>query len=313
MVEDTHPARQGVAKNDVPSPIEREWALFVDWCAALGVRPVPVSPDLLRRFLIEVPVSPAVARRRLRAIDAAHRTLGFDAPGEQLRAPPPSRFDLSLVATTLAAIPVGGWPTGIVGRRDAALVALFCIGGLSRRRMRSLRAAPGQTPVLSPVVEPGACPACSVSRWLRVHALAAAAGWRAVRGQLADIGEVPARDEAAHDCARPVRWPDRSGRWPMFSAIDRHGWVNEAVPVSARSITTVVAHRLVEGGRRSSSRGGIDLLGSPPNVQGAAPSGSRQRGARARQEASRRLEDLEAMIDAADAYAEAVLGRLDLA
>jgi len=94
---------------------------------------------------------------------------------------------------------------------------------------------------------------------------------------------------------------------------DRHGWVNEAVPLSVRSITTVVAHRLVEGGRRSSSRGGIDLVGGPPNVQGAAPSGCRQRGARARQEARRRLEELEATIDAVDAYAEAVLGRLDLA
>jgi hypothetical protein len=99
----------------------------------------------------------------------------------------------------------------------------------------------------------------------------------------------------------------------MFSAIDRHGWVDEVVSLSARSITTVVAHRLEEGGRRSGSRGGSDLLGGPPNVQGAVPSGSRQRGLRARQEASRRLEDLEAMIDAADAYAEAVLGRLDFA
>jgi hypothetical protein len=99
----------------------------------------------------------------------------------------------------------------------------------------------------------------------------------------------------------------------MFSAIDRHGWVNEAAPLSARSITTVVAHRLVEGGRRSSSRGGNGLLGSPPTVQGAPPGGSRQHGLWARQEASRRLEDLEAMIDAADAYAEAVLGRLDFA
>ncbi len=112
-----------------------------------------------------------------------------------------------------------------------------------------------KAPVLSPAVEVGACPACAVSRWLRVHALAAAADWRAARGELADIGEVPARDETVHDCARPVRWPERPARWPMFSAIDRHGWVNEALPLSVRSITTGVACRLEAGERRSASPG----------------------------------------------------------
>ena len=180
-------------------------------------------------------------------------------------------------------IPVGGWPAGIVGRRDAALVALICAGGLTRRQVRALPATPGRAPVLSPAVEPGACPACAVSRWLRVHALAAAAGWRAVRAELADIGEVPARQETAHDCTRPVRWPNRPARWPMFSAIDRHGWVNEAVPLSVRSITTVVACRLEEGERRSHSPIVGDLPHSRPSVQAVSPSGNRQHGLQARQ------------------------------
>ena len=214
------------------------------------------------------------------------------------------------MAATLGCIPIGGWPAGIVGRRDAALVALICPGGLTRRQVRALRAAPGQTPVLSPAFEPGACPACAVSRWLRVHALAAAAGWRAARGELADIGEVPARDENAHDCARPIRWPDRPGRWPMFSAIDRHGWVDEALPLSVRSITTVVAFRLGEGERRCSSPVVGDLPDGRPKVQEAG--GNHQDGLQARRQASRRLEELEGMIDAVDAYAETILERLDL-
>ena len=98
----------------------------------------------------------------------------------------------------------------------------------------------------------------------------------------------------------------------MFSAIDRHGWVNEAVPLSVRSITTVVACRLEEGERRSHSPIVGDLPHSRPSVQAVSPSGNRQHGLQARQEASRRLEELEAMIDAADAYAEAILERLDL-
>jgi hypothetical protein len=295
---------------DVTTLAERDWTLFADWCASLGVRPVPAGPELLRRFLLEVPASPAVARRRLRAIDAAHLALGLAAPSRQLK-PPASRFDAELVAATLGCIRVGGWPAGIVGRRDAALVALICAGGLARRQVRGLRAASGQAPRLSPAVEPGACPACALSRWLRVHALAAAAGWRAARGELADIGEFPARDERAHDCAHEIRWPNRSVRWPMFSAIDRHGWVDEAVPLSVRSITTVVAFRLAEGDRRCRSGDTGRLPDDPQDVQAASPSGNRQQGLQARQEAVQRLEELQEMIDEADAYAEAILERLD--
>jgi hypothetical protein len=129
---------------------------------------------------------------------------------------------------------------------------------------------------------------------------------------LADIGEVPAREEVVHDCARPIRWNDRPVRWPMFSAIDRHGWVNVAVALSIRSITTVIASRLEEGERRCGSAGVSDLVDGPLHVRGISPSGNHQQGLRARQDARRRLEELEGMIDAADAYAEAVLDRLDL-
>jgi hypothetical protein len=140
-----------VAKNRVSSAVERDWALFVDWCLASGARPVPAGPALLRLFLAEVRCSPVVGRRRLKAIDSAHRALGFELPGEQLRSPPPARFDPGLVAATLGSISVGGWPAGIVGRRDAALVALICAGGLTRRQVGGLRAAPRQAPVLSPM------------------------------------------------------------------------------------------------------------------------------------------------------------------
>ena len=266
MVEGAQPARQGVAKNDVLSPIERATGRSSSTARAVGVTPVPAKDAQLRRFLLEVPVSPAAARRRLRAIDAAHLALASSCPQRALILrhpasspawwPPPWRL-----------IPVGGWPAGIVGRRDAALVALICVGGLTRRQVRTLCPASGQTPGFAPTVEPGACPACAVSRWLRVHALAAAAGWRAARGELADIGEVPARAEVVHDCARPIQWPDKPGRWPMFSAIDRHGWVNEAVPLSVRSITTVVACRLDEGERRSGRPVAVNPDG-PPHVRG---------------------------------------------
>jgi hypothetical protein len=98
----------------------------------------------------------------------------------------------------------------------------------------------------------------------------------------------------------------------MFSAIDRHGWVDEAVPLSVRSITTVVACRLDAGERRSVSPAACDLPDGPPHVRGTSLSGNHQQGLRARQEARRTLEELEGMIDAADAYVDAILERLDL-
>jgi hypothetical protein len=98
----------------------------------------------------------------------------------------------------------------------------------------------------------------------------------------------------------------------MFSAIDRHGWVDEVVPLSVRSITTVVACRLGEGERRSVSPGACDLPDGPRNLQAVSPSGNHQQGLRARQEARRRLEELHGMIDAADSYAKTILDRFDL-
>jgi len=42
------------------------------------------------------------------------------------------------------------------------------------------------------------------SAWQRVATTTAAAGWRAVRNHLADLGETTADDETCHDCARPA-------------------------------------------------------------------------------------------------------------
>ena len=49
-------------------------------------------------------------------------------------------------------------------------------------------------------------------------------GWRYVRDELADLGEVAAGTEQDHDCDWPVPWPEAlDRRVPLFSAIDHHG------------------------------------------------------------------------------------------
>lgn len=49
----------------------------------------------------------------------------------------------SAPSTSLEAIPIGGWPTGIVGRHDAAIVALICAAGLTRAQVQALRTDTG--------------------------------------------------------------------------------------------------------------------------------------------------------------------------
>lgn len=265
---------------------DRHWELFADWCAATGRRALPAEPATVVAFVAEVPVGAATTARRVRAIDAAHRAAGLHPPGaareldETLgRHPVPSRFDADMVARALEAIPVGGWPAGIVGRRDAAIVALICSVGLTRAQLQTLRTGPGQhlplgsrtgsqRPSGSGAVEggteracptqllgsmtntgaPGACPACALSRWLRVAAQLEDRGWRAVRAELADYGEVTAGDERTHDCTHALPAGSGSGQGVLlFCAIDRHGIPETGYPLSTRSITAIVAGRLRTG------------------------------------------------------------------
>lgn len=192
---------------------QRHWALFTDFCAATGQIPLPASPATLAAFRAEIIAGPATIARRVRAIDAAHTAAGFPAPAKTAKlvaSPgclPPPRFDQDLVARALEVIPVGGWPVGIVGRRDAAIVALVCTGGLTRAEVHALRTDATPTPLLAGIPKteaPGPCPACALSRWLRVANDLERCGWLAVRAVLSDYGEVPAGDEASHDCARSL-------------------------------------------------------------------------------------------------------------
>jgi len=329
---------------------DRHWALFADWCSATDVASRPATPETVLAFLAELPAGPATIRRRVLAVDAAHRRAGYPRPSASpafdalVRLPRPARFDPALVATALAIIPIGGWPVGIVGRRDAAVVALICTAGLTRRQIQALRTAPSATqgeqqrragtvgepslPAVSATEDPGTCPACALTRWQWVATATAAAGWRTVRNHLADLGETTAGDETFHDCTRaasapdlpddedgwvpghPGRRQDENRPGPLFYAIDRHGTPQIGYPLSTRSITTIVAARLAAAAHTDRRQ---PAATAPDQTKSFAAwsSEDHSRVVAARQAATDRLASFEADLDEADAYAEAILARLD--
>lgn len=220
------------------------WDLFVDWCEAAGLCALPAEPATVARFLVEVPVGADTARRRVRAVNRAHIEAGLPPPVLPARAEPTAD---PAVGAALAACVVGGWPAGLVGRRDAALVALVAAARFTHRHVRALRVASGSidigaVPRLDP---PGACPACALTRWARTAADIERVGWRSVRYRLADLGEVTAGSLDFHECATPVVWPERAGyQPPLFVAVDRHGGLETVLPLSRRSISAIVSQRL---------------------------------------------------------------------
>jgi len=309
-------------------------------------------------FLAELPTGPATVARRVRAIDAAHRGAAHLPPGEAheldeilRRRQVASRFDAKAVAKALNVIPVGGWPTGIVGRRDAAIVALVCAAGLTRAQVQSLRIGTGQgfplggadashrqhgapqgqstgswddaTALLAsmPRTEAagteaagteaaGTCPTCALSRWLRVAAAFEQRGWRAVRAELADYGEVLAGDEGSHDCARVITPPatGRGGGVPLFCAIDRHGAPEIGYPLSTRSITAVVAHRLCAGAEAP-----VDESWDAGVSEAVGVGGRRAWGVEERQRVAARFAEVEAALDEMEDQAEAIMARVHAA
>ena len=123
-----------------------EWALFADWCVAMEHRLLPADSATILDFLIANPAGTATQVRRVSAINWVHRRHGQPEPGAApaLREALDSRrqhrlADLRVhLASILHRLPESGWPQGVFGRRDAALL-LFAGGGLSFEQISRLR------------------------------------------------------------------------------------------------------------------------------------------------------------------------------
>ncbi len=262
--QDPAPAAVGKRPAVPPSRVARgDWALWVDWCAATNRDPHQGGIADLGVFLLELPATAGVQDRRVRSIA---RTLG--RPGRALPRPttaaangPPVRIGPGWAThpEALAALRVEWYPEGVAARRDA-LILVLTAAGFTRRRITTLRlpqiSTHGNTVSDSAGVtvdgvdlpftaDPLLCPRCALARWAQVL------GAFADRSR-ADVEDLltAARDHnrPRHDCADLPQPHDRSGdRWWqtawVIPAIDRHGAIQPASPLTARALTGILARR----------------------------------------------------------------------
>lgn len=223
-----------------------DWRLFTDWCAATGVDHDDALPGDLDNFLEFVDGNPRTTERRRRNV---LRTMSRRGSGPRF-APlvKPELYEghgWVDVARALEQLPITRFPVGLRGRRDGWLLVLLGTLGFSRRQALAihqedvelypaLRIA-GQT--VPRAADPGECPACAVTRWLRVLGPASL-------GNRVEVREIldPFSYEDVHDCGRGL-----DGAWRvapvMTPSVDQHGWLGNSKPLSLVAVSTILAMR----------------------------------------------------------------------
>jgi hypothetical protein len=233
----------------------RDWALFSDWCESVDASPLPTTAEAVAAFLTAFPATIEAQGRRVRAIRRAHERAG--APLELPTGPRPRVFrdgePWAPAPRALAQVVKYHHPKGsqvaIRGRRDGWLIVLVGTLGFTRNEAREVIEADVKLhPQLSikekpvPRAEPAAeCPACAVTRWLRIAGDASFGFWSEVHRSISPDGV----DEDAHDCQVGL-----DGSWrqatTLLPAVDSHGWVS-ADAMSTRAISATMARRQTLG------------------------------------------------------------------
>ncbi|MCG2624452.1 hypothetical protein LVY72_21420 [Arthrobacter sp. I2-34] len=226
----------------------RQWSLFRDWCTAAGLDPLPTTAEAIAQFLREVPAAPATQAKRVQTIRRIHREAGAVLALPEPVAGRPWRegegwLDL---AGTLACCPVDGWTQGLAGRRDAFLAVLAGACGFTREQARAVVPAdirPDRDTgwmirdvPLERTADPVGCPACAAARWLEVL------GRLDGRGRASAQSCLTGYRPGGHDCLEPPA-PAALEVPTLLPAIDRYGWLADWAPLTARSISAILAYR----------------------------------------------------------------------
>lgn len=272
----------------------RDWEKWADWCTRSRLIPLPASPNAVANYLTEADAllrpsgrpayAPATLTRWVSSINAMHRAAGHPAPGESQtvrdvlsairrgRSKPPRRMralTLDPLRTVLSAINTDGWPTGVAGRRDYALLLIGMAGAFRRSELvghttdlvtwvpdqggitiglpqsKGDQEARGLTKFIPFGVNPSTCGPCAYARWLQVLDAARSNPERPrpaiMRVALTEIGE-------DHICqgSRPLpNWVCADGpAIPVFVPINRHGDITLDRAMSGQAVYDVVRRRL---------------------------------------------------------------------
>ncbi|AII10660.1 hypothetical protein [Rhodococcus opacus] len=253
-----------------------DWALFADWCTALGASALPADPLALASFLDEHPAAQSTQRRRVAAINWVHNASGYPAPGsarvirQVLSARAGRRVDLSRAAHgALLTLPTVGWPQGLFGRRDALILVLNCIVGISATEVGNLQRSDvtydgsgvivgaGHAVELHPLADnPQCCPVAIYLRWARLQAFfdrypsnrvlarSLASAHEVADGAVETYGKLPGLRDGQDGPLLPS-----FDQWGHFAALrrDRRG-------VSGKSVTAIVFAHLTGAASASHTR-----------------------------------------------------------
>lgn len=292
-----------------------QWSLFVDWCAAADVVPLPASPITLAEFLIENPAGDAVQLRRVSAINRAHLDAGIPAPGRvtSLRiALDSARSDRTIrraehYQVIASGLPTSGSTAALFGRRDAVLLVLAG-AGLSYRAIAGLERTDITTDgdrvwiggrhrvVIAPNDATGFEPATLWERWHAVLQFSDRYPSTTLLAEHLQRNTFPDMTALPH-CSGPVAVPiDRWGHMPL-----------PATAMTAAEVGAVIAgHRAgvspLHTPRRPVIRpsDGIDRAGQIPAPEPASAeldSGYYRSGVEARRRAHTALADVPDMVD----------------
>lgn len=229
--------------------LDRHWDRFEAWCNAWGRDALPASPETVEEFLQLFPGSKSLQRLRRQAIADRHAAAGEPSPIVSAEVPTVWSDDehLADVEGALAEIPKYRHPVGLRGRRDAFLIVLTGFLRLSREQARrvtvcDIEHSTSMVKILGRVIpsndDPVTCMACAVSRWLRVVGNA----YRGLRAETYRLLDSTRADLDVHDCGLRLEEPWRAAH-ELLLPLDTHGWARTGVPLSKRSITTIVPSR----------------------------------------------------------------------
>lgn len=308
-----------------PRRYRYDWALFADWCHAADLPSLPAAPETLALFLAEHPAAASTQRARVTAINWHHDHTGLPAPGRadtirdllDERRAHRLRHVGELIRQQIPHLPTGGWPQGLFGRRDAALLLIAAAGmplqitGLQRRHLicddETLVVDTGRYRYrLDPTTsDTELAPAAVYRRWAQVlaftdrHPSTRTLAAHLTRGHLPDLADDPSRD-------------GRDGL--VFTPIDRWGYLPlPPQPLTTGSIATIIRQHLtgtapihtIPPRRQRTKTTAAEPI--PPAKSPQLSGDYYDRGTTARRDALDALADVTDVLDDVEARAEALL------